>query len=98
MMYVLKNLDEESRAIIIAYINRISVGGSLKNLKYISDGVQELKINFGPGFRVYFGRPEVSTILLLIGGEHMYRSHSYDQMFSKDIRKPKFAKVCIKIF
>jgi hypothetical protein len=39
MMYVLKNLDEESRAIIIAYINRISVGGSLKNLKYISDGV-----------------------------------------------------------
>ncbi len=48
------------------YIRRLEAGnfGAAKSL---SDGVFELRLNFGPGYRVYYGR-EGRTIIILLGG------------------------------
>ncbi len=63
----MSRLDRRSRAKIRAYIDRVALGGSQKNTKALGDGLNEIKINFGPGFRVYFGVIK-SEVMLLIGG------------------------------
>lgn len=35
----------------------------------LADGVSELKINFGPGYRVYYSQRGIRLLLLLIGGD-----------------------------
>ena len=47
-------LDMTTRARVSAYVFQLSLGGSKKNLKHLTQGVYEVKINFGPGYRVYF--------------------------------------------
>lgn len=34
-----------------------------------ADGISELRISFGPGYRIYFGRDGMALVLLLIGGD-----------------------------
>ena len=53
---------------ILLRIRRIPLG-NLGDHKFIVDGVFELRIPAGPGYRVYFGRVENSIILLLCGGD-----------------------------
>ncbi len=43
--------------------------GNLSNVKSVGKGVHECRINFGPGYRVYFGRDGAELIILLGGGE-----------------------------
>ncbi len=45
------------------------MGGSKKNIKSIGDGLFELKINFGSGYRVYFVETEKIIILIISGGD-----------------------------
>lgn len=42
--------------------------GNLSNTKGVGGGVSECRIDFGPGYRVYFGRVGTQVILLLGGG------------------------------
>ncbi|MDK6203455.1 hypothetical protein QP097_08270 [Oligella urethralis] len=37
--------------------------------KYLSDGVSEMCIHFGPGYRVYYAREDYAVYLLLCGGD-----------------------------
>ena len=62
-----KELPDQIRARIEAYIVKVSFGGVKKNIKALKDGVFEIKIDFGPGWRVYFGE-DGQKIILLIGG------------------------------
>ena len=62
-------LDRSSRAKIYTYIDRIAVGGAKKNINALGDSVFEVKINTGPGYRVYFGELDGTIILLLVGGD-----------------------------
>lgn len=41
--------------------------GNFSNVKGVSGGVYELRIDFGPGYRVYFGK-DGETIVILLGG------------------------------
>jgi putative addiction module killer protein len=41
--------------------------GNLSNAKSVGEGVLEYRIDFGPGYRVYFGR-DGRTLLILLGG------------------------------
>jgi putative addiction module killer protein len=43
--------------------------GNLENTKSVGQGVKELKIDFGPGYRVYFGEDTGKIVVLLIGGD-----------------------------
>jgi len=42
--------------------------GNVSNVKGVGSGVSELKMDFGPGYRVYFGRDGDTLIILLAGG------------------------------
>jgi len=42
--------------------------GNLSNVKSVGEGVQEYRIDFGPGYRVYFGRDCEMLVILLTGG------------------------------
>jgi putative addiction module killer protein len=54
-------------AIVRARLNRIRLG-NFGDCKPVGGGVEELRIDFGPGYRVYFGREGSSVVILLCGG------------------------------
>lgn len=60
--------DVRARAKVRVRIDRLSLG-NLGDCKPVGGGVQELRIDFGPGYRVYFGQDGASLILLLCGGD-----------------------------
>nr|WP_288080718.1 type II toxin-antitoxin system RelE/ParE family toxin [Shinella sp.] len=43
-------------------------GGNLSNTKTVGSGVLEYRIDYGPGYRVYFGRDGETLAILLAGG------------------------------
>ena len=48
--------------------DRATGTGNLSNVKGVGEGVLEYRINFGPGYRVYFGRDGDVFVILLTGG------------------------------
>jgi putative addiction module killer protein len=60
--------DAVSRAIIVRRIER-AAAGNLGDVRPVGDGVNELRIDYGPGFRVYFVRRGETLIVLLCGGD-----------------------------
>jgi putative addiction module killer protein len=61
------SLDSAARTKVAAAAFRIGQG-NLSNVKPIGEGVLEFRVNFGPGYRVYFGRDGDVLIILLTGG------------------------------
>lgn len=60
--------DLSARLRIAARIRRVSLG-NLGDVKSVGDGVFELRIPHGPGYRVYFVRQGDTVIVLLAGGD-----------------------------
>lgn len=60
--------DRTARVRITARIRRVS-GGNLGDVKALRDGVSEMRIDHGPGYRVYFIRHGLLVIVLLAGGD-----------------------------
>jgi putative addiction module killer protein len=61
------DLDPAARAKVTRAIARMGQG-NLSNVKSVGDGVCEYRIEFGPGYRVYFGRDGETPVILLTGG------------------------------
>ena len=59
--------DRKARARIDARIRRLSLGNP-GDVKPVGEGVSELRIDYGPGFRVYFVRRGRTVVILLAGG------------------------------
>lgn len=59
--------DRRTEGIIIGRIDRIEAG-NLRNCEPVGEGVFELKIDYGPGYRVYFGE-DGDLVVLLYGGD-----------------------------
>lgn len=68
-------LDSGTRAIVSTRLKRVSLGnfGDCKILKQAS-GVWELRINYGAGYRIYFGKEGCTIVVLLIGGDKSSQS------------------------
>jgi putative addiction module killer protein len=60
-------LDAVTAARVDRYIRRLEAG-NFAAAKALRDGVFELRLDFGPGYRVYFGREGRALIILLGGG------------------------------
>lgn len=60
--------DSIARAAITARLVRLSKG-NFGDVKPIGDGISELRIHYGPGFRIYFQQRGSTIIILLCGGD-----------------------------
>ena len=60
--------NREARAKIKQRLDRFALG-NLGDCRFVGEGVFELKIDYGPGYRVYFAQFEKLIILLLCGGD-----------------------------
>ena len=65
--WLMKLRDQHARKIILAQIDRLEMGNT-SHCKSLSGGLHELRIRYGPGYRVYFGNTGEHIILLLCGG------------------------------
>jgi putative addiction module killer protein len=62
-----ESLDARAAAKVTVALTRIGLG-NLSNVKGIGGGVHEFRIDFGPGYRIYFGRDGDRLVILLSGG------------------------------
>ena len=60
--------DKQAKARIVVRVNRMAAG-NFGDCKPLRDGVQELRIDHGPGYRVYLSRQGPVFVLLLCGGD-----------------------------
>jgi putative addiction module killer protein len=60
--------DIQARARVQARIERL-IAGNPGDVKPVGEGVSELRIDYGPGYRVYFKRRGRELIILLAGGD-----------------------------
>ena len=77
-MHALK--DIRGKIAIARRIERMS-HGNFGDVKSVGDGVSELRIKVGPGYRVYFVKHQERLVVLLVGGDKSTQS--------KDINKAK---------
>jgi putative addiction module killer protein len=60
-------LDSRAAAKVIVALARIKKG-NFSNVKGVGGGVLEYRIDFGPGYRIYFGKDGEALVILLAGG------------------------------
>jgi len=60
--------DMRAEARIRARLTRVRAG-NFGTIRALGDGVSELKIDYGPGYRVYYAMSGKTVVLLLIGGD-----------------------------
>jgi putative addiction module killer protein len=60
--------DERARALVAARLDRLAYGLT-GDSEPVGDGISELRIHYGPGYRVYFQRRGTTIIVLLCGGD-----------------------------
>jgi putative addiction module killer protein len=60
-------LDRQAAAKVTIGVERLA-GGNLSNLKSVGGRVQEYRLDWGPGYRLYLGRDGENIVILLIGG------------------------------
>lgn len=60
--------DKQARARINTRIRRLSLGNP-GDVKPVGEGVSELRIDYGPGYRVYFFQRGREVVILLAGGD-----------------------------
>ena len=60
--------DVHARARVLVRIERL-VAGNPGDVKPVGEGVSEMRIDHGPGYRVYFKRQDRSGVMLLTGGD-----------------------------
>ena len=80
----LRGLNEQNAvARILARLGRVRLGnlGNLGDCKSVGEGVSELRVDYGPGYRVYFGQKGRTLVVLLCGGDKRTQD--------KDIRRAK---------
>lgn len=93
MVEIREYLDHDGRSSFRAWLDRLNAGaarkvttaiyrmglGNFSSVKGVGSGVFECKIDFGPGYRVYFSKDGESIVILLGGGtKHLQQ---------KDIRR-----------
>lgn len=69
--------DQRAVAKIAARVDRLALGNA-GDVKPVGSGVSELRIDYGPGYRVYFTRVGAKIVLLLCGGDKTTQQSDID--------------------
>ena len=70
--------DRETRAVIRTRLTRLAAG-NFGDVKFLRGGVSELRIDFGPGYRVYVSRQASVLVVLLSGGSKRTQDKDIDK-------------------
>jgi putative addiction module killer protein len=62
----MKLKDDRARALIASRLDRLAFGNA-GDAKPVGEGVSELRIDYGPGYRIYFKKRGTSVVILLCG-------------------------------
>lgn len=60
--------DSRARQRVRTRINRLRLG-NFGDYKTVGGGVCELRVDYGPGYRIYYGRDGAEIVILLVGGD-----------------------------
>lgn len=80
--------DKQVKAIIQVNINRL-IEENIGNARSLGEGVHEKKINFGPGYRLYFINYKKNLIILLCAGEKSTQKNDIQQakVMSQEVKQ-----------
>ncbi len=83
----LEKLDTQTRQRIRMKLERLSLG-NFNNCKSIDTGLFELKVDFGPGYRIYFSLLNSTEILILFAGTKRTQQRDIEKAkkFLKDFK------------
>jgi putative addiction module killer protein len=73
--------DARAKARILLRLRRLSLG-NFGDWKSVGAGVSELRIDYGPGYRVYLTRQGTSVVILLAGGTKKSQSRDIKRAIS----------------
>jgi putative addiction module killer protein len=76
--------DRQARARIDVRIRRLSLGNP-GDVRGVGEGVAELRVDYGPGYRVYFKRHSEQLVILLAGGNK--RTQARDIEVAKELAR-----------
>lgn len=65
--------DDRARGLIFSRLDRLAHGHT-GDVEPVGQGISELRIHYGPGYRVYFQKHESTLIILLCGGDKSTQS------------------------
>ncbi len=67
-------LNPQAAAKVATAVTRLALG-NVSNVKGVGSGVFEIRIDFGPGYRVYFGKDGERLVILLGGGTKKHQQY-----------------------
>ena len=70
--------DRDARARIQVRLDRLALGLA-GDVKPVGSGVSELRVDYGPGYRVYFKQQGRELVMLLIGGDKRTQSRDIER-------------------
>lgn len=96
-MDIQEYLDSEGRSPFRVWFNRLNADaarrvttavyrlglGNFSNVKGVGSGVFEYRIDFGPGYRVYFGKDGETVVILLAGGTKHIQQKDIEQALGR---------------
>jgi putative addiction module killer protein len=73
--------DRKTRSRIITRLDRLEVGNP-GDYRHVEEGVFELRLHFGPGYRIYYGEDGPVIVILLMGGDKSSQSKDIKEALS----------------
>ena len=81
--------DQQTQSRILIRVRRLALG-HFGDAKQIGGGVSELRLSFGPGYRIYYAREGGEIVVLLAGGDKSSQDRDIKQakQLARDLKGP----------
>lgn len=76
------DLNAQAAAKVSVAVTRLALG-NFSNVKGVGSGVYEYRLNFGPGYRIYFGKDGERLVILLGGGTKKRQQRDIGEAISR---------------